>query len=63
MPGDGLQRRAVALSARHAELEAEIQEEMKRPQPDTVRLQALKKQKLRIKEELAAVRSGALQLA
>jgi hypothetical protein len=63
MAGDGLQRRMVALSARHAELEAEIQEEMKRPRPDTVRVQALKKQKLRIKEELVAIRSGALQPA
>jgi hypothetical protein len=63
MSGDGLQRRMVALSVRHAELEAEIQEEVKRPSPDTVRVQALKKQKLRIKEELAAVRSGTLQPA
>lgn len=63
MPRDGLPRRAVALSARHAELEAEIHEEMKRPQPDTGRLQALKRQKLRIKEELATGKTDALQPA
>jgi hypothetical protein len=63
MSGAGMQRRMVAQSARHAELEAEIQDELKRPQPDTVRLQALKRQKLRIKEEIADLINGALQPA
>jgi hypothetical protein len=54
MQGEGHQRRLVALCSRHAAFEAEIQDEMKRPQPDALRVRELKKQKLRIKEEIAA---------
>ena len=44
--------RSEAISARHAELEREIEVEMKRPLPDTARLAELKKAKLRLKDEL-----------
>lgn len=44
-----------ALQSKHAGLEARLREEMNRPNPDAVTIQALKKQKLRIKEELQAV--------
>lgn len=44
-----------ALQSKHAGLEARLREEMSRPVPDTATVQALKKQKLRIKEELAAI--------
>lgn len=41
-----------ALQAKHAGLEARIQSEKSRPLPDAALLAQLKKQKLRIKEEL-----------
>lgn len=44
---------ANALLQKHAVLDRQIQEEMSRPMPDDVMIQQLKKQKLRLKEELA----------
>jgi hypothetical protein len=41
-----------ALQSKHQGLERRIREEMNRPAPDDTILQTLKKQKLRIKEEL-----------
>lgn len=41
-----------ALQAKHAELDARLRQEMARPIPDTATIQALKKQKLRLKEEI-----------
>ena len=41
-----------ALQTKHAGLERMIEEEMTRPAPDYDMIQALKKQKLRIKEEI-----------
>lgn len=43
-----------ALQSKHAGLEARLHEEMNRPAPDMARIQELKKQKLRLKEEIAA---------
>jgi len=43
----------AALQAKHEGLEQRIHEEMSRPAPDSTTIQTLKKQKLRIKEELA----------
>lgn len=42
-----------ALQNKHAGLDAKIRAEQSRPAPDTVTIQALKKQKLQIKQELA----------
>lgn len=42
-----------ALQTKHAGLEARLREEMARPSPDATVLQFLKKQKLRLKEEIA----------
>jgi len=42
-----------SLQLKHAGLEKRIEEEMSRPLPDVAVIQTLKKQKLRIKEELA----------
>ncbi len=42
-----------ALQTKHAGLEARLRDEMARPVPDTVTIQSLKKQKLRLKEEIA----------
>lgn len=43
-----------ALQNKHAGLEAKLREELNRPAPDTATIQQIKKQKLRIKEELEA---------
>ncbi|MEO9463746.1 MAG: YdcH family protein [Marinomonas sp.] len=43
----------TALETKHAGLEAQLHDEMTRPAPDEVTIHALKKKKLRIKEELA----------
>ncbi len=42
-----------ALQNKHAGLETRLREELARPVPDTATIQALKKQKLRLKEEIA----------
>jgi len=44
-----------ALQAKHAGLEARIDEETHRPLPDMATLARLKKEKLRIKEELSGL--------
>ena len=44
-----------ALQLKHAGLERQIQEEMNRPLPNDAVVQTLKKQKLRIKEEIAHI--------
>lgn len=43
---------ASSLQLKHAGLERKIQDEMRRPMPDEVTIQKLKKRKLRIKEEI-----------
>ena len=49
------QAHVSALEAKHAGLEARIEEESQRPQPDTAVLARLKKEKLRVKEELSGL--------
>ncbi|WP_374408896.1 YdcH family protein [Pelagerythrobacter sp.] len=44
---------ASALQNKHAGLEAQLRAELNRPSPDAATIQALKRQKLRIKEELS----------
>jgi len=41
-----------ALQTKHAGLEARLRDEMARPAPDAAAVQALKRQKLKIKEEM-----------
>jgi hypothetical protein len=43
-----------ALSAKHAGLDARIKAESSRPMPDAILVASLKKQKLRLKEEISA---------
>lgn len=43
----------AALQAKKAGLELRLKEELSRPVPDMSKIQLLKKQKLRLKEELA----------
>ena len=45
--------RIATLKAQHADLESQIEEELGRPHPDDAVIGTLKKQKLRIKDELA----------
>jgi len=48
-----MEDRVETLKARHARLEHEIDEEVHRPLPDTIHVTDLKRQKLRIKEQIA----------
>jgi len=43
----------AALQAKHDGLERRLRDEMNRPAPDSTMLQTLKKQKLKLKEELS----------
>ncbi|MGB7373850.1 YdcH family protein [Pontixanthobacter sp.] len=43
-----------ALKTKHAGIEAQLHDELNRPEPDAAIIQTLKKKKLRIKEELSA---------
>lgn len=45
----------AALQAKHEGLERRLREEMGRPAPDTSMIQSLKRQKLRLKEEISAI--------
>jgi len=44
-----------SLKSKHADLDAKIADEERRPHPDEATIHALKKLKLRIKDELAAL--------
>lgn len=48
--------RLRALEERHASLERQIQEEDSRPRPNELELQRLKREKLRLKEEIERLR-------
>lgn len=50
-----LQDRQEALKAKHATLEAAIEEEIRRPMPDNNTITDLKRRKLRIKDELERI--------
>lgn len=47
--------RIESLKARHAALESAIEMETRRPQPDDSQIADLKRQKLRIKDELSRI--------
>jgi hypothetical protein len=51
-----MEDRVESLKARHALLEQEIDDEAHRPLPNTIHVTELKRQKLRIKEEIARMR-------
>ena len=42
----------ATLTDKHVQLEKDIEQENHRPQPDSLRLMALKREKLKLKEEL-----------
>ena len=45
------------LSAKHRRLDARIEQESRRPEPDSAELATLKKEKLRLKEQLTALQT------
>ncbi len=49
----GLEERVESLKVKHQALEAAIEEENSHPYPDNLHLAVLKKQKLRIKDQIA----------
>lgn len=51
-----LQSRLSTLKERHADLETKIAEEGQRPRPDTDTLGRLKREKLRVKEEMERIK-------
>ena len=53
-----LETRLDNLRVRHAELESEINTETRRPLPDSLMLQALKRRKLRLMEEMGRIGPG-----
>lgn len=52
-----LESRIRELDSRHRDLDATIQHETRSPAADATRIAALKRQKLRIKEELEQLRA------
>ncbi len=50
-----IHERIDALKAKHAALDVAIQEETNRPLPDDNRIHDLKRQKLKIKDEMAQI--------
>lgn len=50
-----LEAHTATLNARHAEIENAIETEEHRPNPDTMRLMQLKRQKLKLKEEITRI--------
>ena len=51
-----LDQRLRELDARHRELDFSIENEAKRPAADATRLSAMKRQKLKLKEEIELIR-------
>lgn len=49
------EQRIEALKTRHQTLDAMIQQELTRPHPDDIEITCLKKEKLRIKDELSRI--------
>ncbi|MFQ5347880.1 MAG: DUF465 domain-containing protein [Alphaproteobacteria bacterium] len=49
------QAHVQALAEKHATLERIIAEELTRPSPDSLRIAELKRQKLKIKEEMSGM--------
>ncbi len=45
--------RVKSLQAKHAQLDSQLDRERTRPEPDVITVQHLKREKLRIKDEIA----------
>ncbi len=55
-----VEARIRELGVRHQTLEREIENENRRPASDTLRLKELKRQKLKLKEQMEALRRARL---
>ncbi|MEM6556401.1 MAG: DUF465 domain-containing protein, partial [Pseudomonadota bacterium] len=53
-----LQGRIEELTKRHAKIDEKIHEEQKRPASDDITIKDLKRQKLRLKEEIGMLRAS-----
>lgn len=53
-----VEARIRELGSRHHSLDQAIQDELRRPAVDDLRLKELKRKKLKLKEEMEALRSG-----
>ena len=53
--------RIEALEAKKDILDARIQQEHSRPQPDSIRLQSLKRMRLRLKDDLVRIQRRAVR--
>lgn len=53
-----VEARLRELGARHQSLEKAIQDELRRPSADDLRLKELKRQKLKLKDELESLRAA-----
>ena len=53
-----IEARIRELGVRHQSLERAIEDEVSRPAADTVRVHELKRQKLRLKEELESLKAA-----
>ena len=53
-----VEARIRELGSRHHTLEKAIEDEMRRPAADDLRLKELKRQKLKLKEEMEALRTN-----
>jgi hypothetical protein len=53
-----IEARIRELGARHQNLERAISDEIKRPASDSIRLHELKRQKLKLKEEMDVLRGA-----
>ena len=53
-----IESRIRELSSRHEKLDRTIQDEMRRPLQDPARLSTLKRQKLRLKEEIHSMQAS-----
>ncbi len=47
--------RLSSLKTRHSSLDEQLLEELRRPVPDTIQVRKLKRGKLRLKDEIAAI--------
>ncbi len=47
-----------ALKGKHRALDLQLEEEMARPAPDEMKIQEIKKQKLKIKEEIQTIEAA-----
>ena len=58
MNTEKMEKHLQALKEKHKALDVQIEEENARPAPNDVIIQELKKQKLKIKEEIQEIESG-----